>query len=179
MPPRRSSDSVSTRRARQWPTPRSPAWRSYATTGPQLALPGDDATKGFWAGEHLQVDQTRTLVFLARDPRSFGGTLQTGQPGLYVIDARDPRRLRLVTFHATPARHTTGRVEDCRYLWTGGPYRRITPTFNGQPVWVTKLAGRPYTYPPRSTWAAATAPPPMCTAPHTRREDVDGRDEEK
>lgn len=105
----------------------------------QLALPGDDVSKGFWEGEHLQVDQTRKLVFLTRDPRAYGGGLQTGQPGIYVIDARDPHHLQLVTFHPAPAGHTSACIDNCRYLWTGGPYRRIPSTYDGQPAWVTDM----------------------------------------
>jgi hypothetical protein len=114
-----------------------------------LALPGEDPNQGFWEGEHLQVDQTRKLVFLARDPRAYGGTLQTGTPGLYVVDARDPHHLRLVTFHPTPAGHTTECIDACKYLWTGGPFRRIPPDFNGQPAWVTDMRhpARPTTFP--------------------------------
>jgi len=104
-----------------------------------LALPGDDVARGFWEGEHLQVDQARKLVFVTRDPRAYGGTLQTGQLGIYVIDARDPRHLRLVTFHPAPAGHTSGCIDGCRYLWTGGPFRRIPAEFNGQPAWVTDM----------------------------------------
>src|SRR5437660_5188159 len=70
-------------------------------------LPGDDVTKGFWEGEHLQADSARRLVFLSRDPRAFGGNEQTGTSGLYVIDARDPRHLRLIDFHPVPAGHAT------------------------------------------------------------------------
>jgi hypothetical protein len=118
-------------------------------TAAQLALTGDDATKGFWEGERLQVDQKRKLVFMSRDPRAFGGNLQTGASGLYVIDARDPHHLRLVAFHATPAGHTTACIDGCRYLWTGGPFRRVPPSYNGQPAWVTKMTdpAHPYTYP--------------------------------
>jgi hypothetical protein len=105
----------------------------------ELALPGDDASKGFWEGEHLQVDQSRKLVFLTRDPRAFGGALQTGKPGIYVVNALDPRHLRLVTFQPAPAGHTSGCVDGCRYLWTGGPFRKIPPSYNGQPVWVTDM----------------------------------------
>jgi hypothetical protein len=114
-----------------------------------LAQPGDDAAKGFWEGEHLQVDQARKLVFVSRDPRAYGGTLQTGQLGIYIVDARNPRRLRLTTFHPTPAGHTSGCIDGCKYLWTGGPFRRIPPEFNGQPVWVTDMrnAARPVTLP--------------------------------
>src|SRR5689334_18395199 len=49
-----------------------------------LALPGDDVGKGFWEGEHLQVDPVRKLVFLTRDPRAFGGNKQTGTSGIYL-----------------------------------------------------------------------------------------------
>lgn len=118
-----------------------------------LVLPGDDASKGFWEGEHLQVDPVRHLVFLSRDPRSFGGNEQTGTSGLYVIDAQNPHRLRLITFHPVPAGHTTDCVDGCRYLWSGGPVHtgvgNQPPDWAGQPVWVTDLANprRPRTFP--------------------------------
>src|SRR5262249_19736089 len=79
------------------------------------------------------------LVFLTRDPRAFGGALQTGHPGIYVIDARDPRHLRLVTFHPAPAGHTSGCIDGCRYLWTGGPFRKTPPSYDGPPAWVTDM----------------------------------------
>lgn len=104
-----------------------------------LALPGEDATKGFWEGEHLTVDQSRHLVFLSRDPRAFGGTLNGGTPGIYVVDARDPAHLRVITFLPNPAGHTTACIDNCRYLWTGGPFRTIPPSYDGQPAWVTDM----------------------------------------
>jgi hypothetical protein len=118
-----------------------------------LALSGDVVAKGFWEGEHLQADPIRDLVFLTRDPRAFGGNEQTGTSGIYVIDARDPRHLRLLSFDAEPGGHTSGCVEGCRYLWSGGPFHTGTgnqpPDWHGQPVWVTRVAdpGRPFTFP--------------------------------
>jgi hypothetical protein len=96
-----------------------------------LALPGDRPGTGFWEGEHLQVDAARRLVLLARDRAAFGGTAATGQTGIYVVDARDPRRLRLLGFHAVPAGHTTQCLQGCRFLWSAG---------SGAGVWVTDLA---------------------------------------
>jgi len=118
-----------------------------------LLLPGDKLTAGFWEGEHLQVDGRRHLVFLTRDPRSFGGNEQTGISGIYVINADDPSRPRLLTFEAEPAGHTSSCINGCRYLWTGGPFHSGTghqpKTWVGQPVWVTgvQVPQAPYTFP--------------------------------
>ncbi len=92
-----------------------------------LAQPGDRVASGFWEGEHLQVDQQRRLVLLSRDLRAYGLDFQTGVPGLYIVDASDPRHLRLLTFHPQPAGHTTQCLAGCRYLWTGGPARVDAP----------------------------------------------------
>ena len=47
-----------------------------------------------WENEDMDVDGTRKLVFLSRDPRAYGGS--TGNPasrsGIYVIDVRDPEQ---------------------------------------------------------------------------------------
>jgi hypothetical protein len=119
----------------------------------QLALPGDDVSKGFWEGEHLQADPRRKLVFLTRDPRAFGGTKQTGTSGVYVIDAADPRHMRVLSFDEEPGGHTSQCIQDCRYLWSGGPSHTGTgnqpPDWQGQPVWVTDLRhpAQPFTFP--------------------------------
>ena len=46
----------------------------------------------------MTVDAKRKLVFLSRDPRGFGGTLTTGQSGLYIIDVKDPYHPKILTF---------------------------------------------------------------------------------
>ncbi|MFL6121535.1 hypothetical protein [Actinophytocola sp.] len=118
-----------------------------------LALPGDDVSKGFWEGEHLQVDPRRKLVFVTRDPRAFGGDKQTGTSGIYLVDAHDPRHLRLIGFHEEPGGHTSQCINDCHYLWSGGPSHTGTgdqpPDWQGQPSWVTDVSqpNHPYTFP--------------------------------
>lgn len=100
-------------------------------TAADLQLPGDRTGVGFWEGEHLQVDAARRLVLLARDGPAFGGTRATARTGIYVVDARDPRHLRLLGFHPVPAGHTTQCLQGCRFLWSAGA---------GSGVWVTDLS---------------------------------------
>jgi hypothetical protein len=102
-----------------------------AITSAQLALPDDPPGTSFWEGEHLQVDPARHLVILARDRAAFRGNAATGRTGIYVVDARDPRHLRLLGFHPVPAGHTTACLDGCRYLWTVG---------SDTGVWVTDLS---------------------------------------
>ena len=49
----------------------------------------------------MDLDAKRRRVFLARDPRAYNGT--TSDPnsvsGVYIVDARDPDDLELITFH--------------------------------------------------------------------------------
>lgn len=123
----------------------------------KLALPGDDVSRGFWEGEHLQADQSRKLIFLSRDPRAFAPhTLaqeQIGTAGIYAVDAHNPGQLRLISFHAEGAGHTIQCIDSCRYIWAGGPFRSASgpfpPDWNGIPVWVTNTTNpqHPFTYP--------------------------------
>lgn len=101
----------------------------------------------------MDLDAKRKRVFLARDPRAYNGT--TSNPdsvsGVYIVDARDPDDLELTTFHELPADHTSTCVNDCKYLWTGGPARRadMPADWGGRPVWVTDIRNprRPTTFP--------------------------------
>jgi len=82
-----------------------------------------DPDSTYWQNEDMDVDQRRKLVFMARDPRSFAGTTasDTSVAGVYIVDLRDPRDIKLITFHQLPTGHTTTCINDCDYLWTGGP----------------------------------------------------------
>jgi hypothetical protein len=140
-----------------------PAHPTYVAniTATQLRVPGDTQSR-FWEGENMTVDPKRKLVFLSRDPRGFGGTLTTGQSGVYIIDVKNPYQPQIVTFHQIPAGHTSTCINDCQYLWTVGPYSTGSPgndpgccpqpaysvPFGGVPVWVTNITdpAHPYTY---------------------------------
>jgi hypothetical protein len=121
-----------------------------------LALPGDDVSRGFWEGEHLQADQSRKLIFMSRDPRAFAPhTLAqelVGTAGIDIIDAHNPAQLRLIAFQPEGAGHTLQCIDNCRYIWAGGPFRSASGPFpadwNGIPVWVTNATNpqQPFTY---------------------------------
>jgi hypothetical protein len=115
-----------------------------------LKLDGDVAGT-FWQSESTNVDQRRKLLFLSRDPRAYNGPQNAGVSGVYIIDARDPRSLELVTFHPIPAGHTSTCINDCQYLWTGGPASDVSmpAEWGGRPIYVTDVRDpkRPFTYP--------------------------------
>ena len=110
----------------------------------------------FWQNEDMDLDRERKLVLLSRDPRAYAGSTSrepgeadpngaTNIAGVYVVDARSPKRLKLLSFQQLPTGHTTTCVNDCKALWTGGPASTTTQrdtlgwTF-GRPIIVTDLS---------------------------------------
>ena len=94
------------------------------TGDPPVDTRRPDATiSTYWQNEDMDVDQDRKLVFMARDPRSFGGTTAStrASPASTSSTLRDPADIKLITFHQLPTGHTTTCINDCDYLWTGGP----------------------------------------------------------
>src|SRR4051812_6834152 len=134
-------------------------------TSEDLRLPGDpavnfDESKGplstFWQNEDMDVDQDRKLALISRDPRSYLGSTSrepgeadpngaTNIAGVYVVDAKDPAHLKLLSFEPLPTGHTTSCINDCRWLWTGGPASTTTQKAaplnwtGGRPIIVTDL----------------------------------------
>lgn len=148
---------------------------------PQLMdtfLPPDIAENGYWQNEDMELDTRRKLIIGALDPRhtdnplrdcpgpvngSTGGSVRDPdcKSGFYVISYADPSNLRqLGDFVSLPSGHTASCIQQCRYIWTGGPARRddqdwLGPIINpdpaqpsginnraigdGRPVWVTDL----------------------------------------
>ena len=107
---------------------------------------------GFWQNEDMEVDPHRKLVILSRDPRAYDGTTQTGESGVYIINALDPTNLRVLSYTTLPAGHTSTCINDCNWLWTGGPasstqQQAIWP--GGRPIIVTDIRdpARPRVYP--------------------------------
>jgi hypothetical protein len=97
-----------------------------------------------WENEDMDVDQNRKLVFLSRDPRAFGGS--TGNPasasGVYVIDVKNPSRLQFVSFAPTPTGHTATCINECKWLWVGGPAANTTQQamgWAGRPIFVVDM----------------------------------------
>ena len=133
-------------------------------TAEDLRLPGDppvnfdsNPPSTFWQNEDMDVDRSRKLVMLSRDPRAYAGstTREPGEPdpngatniaGVYVVDAKDPSRLKILSFEQLPTGHTTTCINDCRWLWTGGPAattKQQGPPQNwtgGRPIIVTDLS---------------------------------------
>jgi hypothetical protein len=122
---------------------------------PPVDFSPDSAPRStFWQNEDIDVDRTRKLAFLSRDPRAYAGstTREPGEPdpngatniaGVYIVDAADPERLKLIAFQQLPTGHTTTCVNDCRALWSGGPAATTTQQANGwtfgRPIIVTDL----------------------------------------
>ncbi|WP_334025061.1 hypothetical protein [Nocardia terpenica] len=101
----------------------------------QLSMPG------MWETEDTQVDPVRKLAFLARDPRAFGGTIGTGESGIYVVDLAQPEKPAILSYVQAPSGHTTHCINDCQYLWTGGPFKSdsMPADWGGRPIWVTDV----------------------------------------
>jgi hypothetical protein len=97
---------------------------------------------GFWEGEDTDADHKRKIIYLSRDPRAFGGNTATGESGVYVIDVAKPESMQQLAYQVLPAGHTTSCVNDCRYLWTGGPAKAswMPAEWGGRPVWVTDVS---------------------------------------
>ncbi len=144
-------------------------------TAEDLRLPGDPpvnfepnangVVSTFWQNEDMDVDRRRKLALLSRDPRAYAGSVTrepgeddpngaTNIAGVYVIDARDPRDLAILSFQQLPTGHTTTCVNECRSLWTGGPAAtdrqkaELGWTF-GRPIIVTDLSNprKPQAFP--------------------------------
>ena len=132
---------------------------------------------GYWQDEDMEIDTKRKLIIGALDPRH-DDVDQTSCPGIgqlsaknrnpkcrsgfYVISYKDPRNLRQVGhFNEVPAGHTTSCIDDCRYVWTGGPARRDDLAYLG-PFEPGGARGRPADLghgPPQSGEAAHVPQP--------------------
>jgi hypothetical protein len=130
---------------------------------------------GYWQDEDMELDVKRKLIIGALDPRhddvdqvSCPGigtaSAKTRNPkcrsGFYVISYADPAHLKQVgDLVELPVGHTTSCIDDCKFVWTGGPARRddlaylgdFTPggRGDGRPIWVTDLRdpSHPKTFP--------------------------------
>jgi hypothetical protein len=134
-----------------------------------------NGSQGYWQDEDMELDTKRNLIIGALDPRhNDQDSAATGCPdgdndavrdpdcksGFFVISYANPANLAQVgDFVSLPAGHTASCIQDCKYIWTGGPARRsdqdnlgpIIPQGaglpsvqnrligDGRPIWVTDL----------------------------------------
>jgi hypothetical protein len=108
-----------------------------------IAEPGSGPTSprgGYWQNEDMELDTKRKLIIGALDPRhNVAGPSDGACPhsdnlavrdvdcksGFYVISYADPRNMRQIgDLVSLPSGHTSSCIQDCRYIWTGGPARR-------------------------------------------------------
>ena len=126
----------------------------------------------------MELDTRRKLIIGALDPRHDTTAGPNGpcphddglsvrdvdcKSGFYVISYADPGNMRQIgDFVSLPSGHTSSCIQNCKYIWTGGPARRSDqdwlttiilktspateePTLNnrligdGRPIWVTDL----------------------------------------
>jgi hypothetical protein len=117
----------------------------------ELALPGDNANNNYHTAESLNIDKERNLAFLSRDPRAFGRPQSSGISGFYIIDIDDPTAPELLRFHEVGAGHTSTCVNDCDFIWSGGPARDVSDPEDwiARPIFVTDVRDpdNPVTYP--------------------------------
>ncbi|RZS36524.1 LVIVD repeat-containing protein [Herbihabitans rhizosphaerae] len=116
--------------------------RTYDLADPaKPKLIGELSMPGMWETEDTEVDPKRKLMFLSRDPRAFGGNTNTGESGIYVVDISTPEKPVQLSYAKVPAGHTTSCINDCQYLWTGGPAKSssMPADWGGRPIWVTDV----------------------------------------
>ncbi len=115
-------------------------------TDNELRLPGDTNTTGqtFWQNEDMEVDQRRKLAFMARDPRAYAGS--TSNPasvaGVYIMNLQNPANIVLEHFEQLPTGHTSSCINECDFLWTGGPASSTAQSAEwpgGRPIIVTDI----------------------------------------
>ncbi|UPK75409.1 hypothetical protein MU582_01895 [Nocardioidaceae bacterium SCSIO 66511] len=126
--------------------------KSYDVTNPENPRLLDSVDMpGFWENEDMDVDPKRKLVFMSQDPRAFDQPQDSGESGVYIVSARKPADLKILSFTKVPAGHTSSCINDCKYLWTGGPMKDADQPddWEGRPVFVTDIRNprKPSVYP--------------------------------
>ena len=122
---------------------------------PGIATRLVNGQQGYWQNEDMELDTKRNLIIGALDPRhNDQDPAATGCPdsdalsvrdvdcksGFFVISYADPANLQQIgDLVSLPAGHTASCIQDCKYIWTGGPAKRSDQTW---PV-INPVAGQP------------------------------------
>ena len=83
---------------------------------------------------------------MTRAPTAAARTIRRHESGIYVIDVRNPENLNPISFAETPTGHTTTCVNDCKWVWTGGPAPNTDQRalgWAGRPIFVTDMRDPP------------------------------------
>ena len=93
--------------------------------------------------EDVDVDPVRNLVFLSRDPRGAPGVPSGTFPygAVHIVDVSNPALMTLAGTFTLPAGHTSTCINDCDFLWTGGPIAnaQTQPGWSGRPIFGTDV----------------------------------------
>jgi hypothetical protein len=98
-----------------------------------------------WENEDMDVDPVRKRVFISRDPRGFTTSATPGAlfpfGAVHIIDVSDPAAMVQAGFFTVPAGHTSTCINDCDFLWTGGPYANAQTQagWTGRPIFATDV----------------------------------------
>ena len=109
------------------------------------SCPHDLAAVGYWQNEDMELDTQRKLIIGALDPRHTRGSADSRVPARRQHNAsraaraastssRTPIRAnmrQIGDFVSLPSGHTSSCIQDCKYIWTGGPARRADQDWLG------------------------------------------------
>jgi hypothetical protein len=124
---------------------------SYDVTNPRSPQLLGALPQVIWENEDVDVDVTRKLVFISRDPRpasvSAGpaSTRSIPKGTIEIIDVANPRAMTVKNVIVSDAWHTTTCIQQCKWLWSGGPFAYNGPVapqpadWNGRPIFATDL----------------------------------------
>ena len=93
--------------------------------------------------EDVDIDPVRKRAYLSRDPRGAPGVPSGTFPygAVHIVDISNPALMTLIGTFTLPAGHTSTCINDCDFLWTGGPVANalVQPGWTGRPIYATDV----------------------------------------
>jgi hypothetical protein len=114
---------------------------SYDVSNPASPRLLDVIPMYIYENEDMDVDPVRKRVFISRDPRGIAGTTALPYGAVHIIDVSNPSLMSQVSVFLLPSGHTTTCVNNCDFLWTGGPATGLgqPSDWGGRPVFATDI----------------------------------------
>jgi len=118
---------------------------SYDITNPATPTLLGALPMFIWENEDMSVDPVRKRLYISRDPRGFitpaggGGNFPYG--ALHIIDVSNPAAMIELNFFLLDAGHTSTCINNCDFMWTGGPGKHATQPadWTGRPIFGTDV----------------------------------------